>query len=152
MKKSFLTVTFVVPLLIAMLLPSQLGCTKDCTVPPVTYSIQGLWEGTFTTLSGFVEPPGTNFYFSLSLYSNGSLIYKSGTSNNSLFVYGTGTWSLTGTNFAFTARTLNGTSSQGQDNVSGSGSFDKDSGKLANGTVSSTTANTTASWRMEKVK
>jgi hypothetical protein len=146
MKKSLL-------LAFVALFLSFTSCKKDCPEPSaITYSIQGLWEGAFTTVSGFVEPPGTNFYFSLSLYSNGTLTYKSGTSITSLFVYGVGTWNLTGTNLTFSAKTLNGTSSQGQDNVSGSATYDKDNGKLTNGTVSSNTANTTATWKMDKVK
>lgn len=152
MKKSFFIAKLSAAFLGLVLLVSQLSCKKDCTVPPVTYSIQGLWEGTFTTVSGFVEPPGTNFYFSLSLYPNGTITYKSGTSNSALFVYGVGAWTLAGTNFTFTAKTLNGTSSQGQDTVSGSATYDKDNGKLTNGTVSSSTANTTGNWKMEKVR
>jgi hypothetical protein len=127
------------------------GCKKDCPVPPaVTYPIQGLWVGTFTTVSGFAVPPGSSYYFSLSIYPDGTLSYKSGTSNPSLYVYAAGTWTLTGDSFSFSAKTINGVSSS-QDSVAGTATFDKNKGTLSNGIVNSNTSNTSATWKMSRV-
>lgn len=127
------------------------GCTKDCPKDePKTYSIQGLWEGTFTEISGFQDPPGSTYYFSFSLYPNGTFSYKSGSSVSTLFVYAAGTWSLNGTTFSFSGKTINGVGN-GPDTITGSATFDTNKGTLSNGTVASSTAGTTASWKMTRV-
>lgn len=129
------------------------GCTKDCPDKPddpIVYHIQGLWEGTFTEVSGFQDPPGSTFYFSFSLYPNGTFSYKSGTSASGLFVYAAGTWTLSGTSFSFSGKTINGVSTS-QDNITGTATFDSSKGTLSNGTVTSNTAGTTASWKMTRI-
>jgi hypothetical protein len=140
--------TSMLAILIALL--SLSGCTKD-NDKPTAYPIQGLWEGTFTEVSGFQDPPGSTFYFSFSIYPNGTFSYKSGTSAPGLFVYAAGTWTLNGTAFSFSGKTINGVAAS-QDNVAGTATFDTSDGTLNNGTVTSNTAGTTASWKMTRIK
>lgn len=139
------------PAVILVALLSLAGCTKKNDDEPKSFPIQGLWEGTFTEVSGFQDPPGSTFYFSFSLYPNGTFSYKSGTSVSTLFVYAAGTWSLNGTTFSFAGKTINGVGSS-PDNVAGNATFDAAAGALNNGTVTSSTAGTTASWKMTRVK
>ncbi|MFT3935923.1 MAG: hypothetical protein QM726_20000 [Chitinophagaceae bacterium] len=139
-------------ILTTLMFISLAGCSKDSTDnTPTVYPIQGLWEGTFTEGTGFTDPPGTTFYFSLSIYPNGTFSYKSGSNTAGLFVYAAGTWTLTGTTFSFSGKTINGVGST-QDNITGSASFDTNAGALNNGTAASNTAGTTGTWKMTRVK
>lgn len=138
-------------LAVLITLLSLSGCSKDNSNPPTTYPIQGLWEGTFTEVSGFQDPPGSTFYFSFSIYPNGTFSYKSGTSASGLFVYASGTWTLNGATFSFAGKTINGVGTS-QDNIAGTATFDATNGSLNNGTITSSTAGTTASWKMTRVK
>lgn len=70
------------------------SCKKDNTTPaPVTptYSIEGLWLGTFTVNN---DPSATGQYFySFSIFPDGSVLTKSlGSDGN--YYFNTGTWSL----------------------------------------------------------
>jgi hypothetical protein len=145
--RNFLMVTAALAALVFL----QTGCDKDDNPPPpASYPIQGLWSGTFTTVSGFVEPPGTDFYFALSIYPDGKMSCKSGTNMNAFFVYAEGSWSLTGNNFSWTAKTIN-SPAPAQTNVSGTATFDAANGKLTNGVVSTTNPATEATWKMDRI-
>lgn len=113
-------------------------------------NIAGLWIGTFSTNTGYAEPRGTKFYFSLSIYPDGSLLYKSG-SNAGRYVYGEGTWTLEENKFKFKATTINGLSRYQQDKVSGYANLDCTKSVLSSGYTICTTANADGKWEMTKV-
>ncbi len=125
------------------------GCEKDDDNPPASGNIQGLYVGTFTTVSGFAEPAGTNFYFSISVYPDGTLSYKSGTNTSNTFVYAAGTWTLTGNTFSWEATTLNRQPSQVD--VTGTATYNSQNGTFTNGVVTTASPATQASWKMDKV-
>jgi hypothetical protein len=116
-----------------------------------SYPIQGLWIGTFTTVSGFDEPPGTNFYFAMSIYPDGKMSYKSGTNVTNYFVYAEGSWTLSGNAFSWTAKTINSLNSPRVD-VSGTATYNGTNGTLTDGVVSTKSPVTQASWKLDKIK
>lgn len=106
--------------------------------------------GTFTTVSGFVEPPGTNFYFALSIYPDGKMSYKSGSNTSGFFVYAEGTWTLTGNTLSWTAKTINSPTAS-QVNVAGSGTYSAADGTLKDGTLGTTSPATQSTWKADRV-
>jgi hypothetical protein len=141
-------------LLLTAIMFAQTSCTKnECcptTAPTRTYPVSGLWVGTFTTISGFAQPPGTSYYLALSLYPDGKMSYKSGTSQSGFFVYAEGTWSLSGTNLSWTATTINAQSGS-QVAVNGSATYMPTSDTLTNGIVTTSNPATRASWTTVRV-
>jgi hypothetical protein len=157
MKKVLLSLISVISLSLFITAFGVTGCSKDNTstvtlrdtVNVCIPNIQGLWEGTFTSVSGYAIN-GRDYYFSLSLYPNGTCSYKSGTDNSTTFVYAAGTWSLTGTSLTFAAATLN-TTGGASVNVVGSATFNRTTGTLSNGITSTNTPSTSGTWRMNKI-
>lgn len=135
---------------LATLIVTLTSCEKDDPPVNVSYPIEGLWVGTFTTVSGFVEPPGTDFYFALSIYPNGTMSYKTGTNVNAYFVYAEGTWNLSGSTFTCTAETINSQTPSEVD-VSGTATYDPANGTLTNGIVNTTNPATQATWKMNRI-
>lgn len=162
MKKIFISSISALFILLVFVSVNFSACTKDAitintkdtiriTVKDTVCipNIQGLWEGTFTSVSGYAQN-GKDYYFSLSVYNNGTCSYKSGTDINNNFIYAAGTWTLVGTNFSFTMQTLN-TPGGIPVTVNGSATFNKNAATLSNGTTNTITPNTTGTWRMNKV-
>src|SRR5664279_489456 len=94
----------------------QLSCKKDAATqsanpcPAAVYPIEGLWIGTYTVGDGNPVPAGTNFYFSFSIYPDGTLSYKSKIYHNGsseYIAFANGTWQLNGSAFSFSVQTLN---------------------------------------------
>jgi hypothetical protein len=72
------------------------GCKKDCPVPTTTYTVQGLWIGTYSA-NGL---SGASFY-SFIVYPDGTLVTRSkGFDGN--YYYTSGSWTLSGTDFTAT--------------------------------------------------
>jgi hypothetical protein len=156
MKKTFLSSLSIAILFLFIYGIETTGCKKETITVTVTDTvtncipnIQGLWEGTFTSVSGFPQN-GKDYYFSLSVYKDSTCSYKSGSDNPNNFIYATGTWKLIGTTFSFTAKTLNSVGGSSVD-VVGSATFNKSVGTLTSGTISSNTPSSTATWKMTKV-
>lgn len=160
MKKLIISSVIVVTIFALLLSTGLTGCTKETTTTVTTTvrdtitkrdtvcisNIQGLWEGTFTTVSGY-STVGSSYYFSLSIYPNGTCSYKSGTASVTAIVYAAGTWSLVNNILSFNCRTLN---SPGGVDVIGSATYNKSLSTLSNGTTSTMSPLTTATWRMSK--
>jgi hypothetical protein len=117
---------------------------KDTVVRKDTvqlYSIQGLWVGTYTAaVNG-----GTPYFFSITVFPDGTLNYKSkGTGNTTFYAYGT--WSLMGS--AFTFSVVETSSSHLQQ---GSATYNSSTGTLNSGIISDSLAGTSATWSMSRV-
>ena len=120
--------------------------TDTITITNCVSNIQGLWEGTFTTVSGYATT-GTSYFFSLSLYKDGTCSYKSGTGSTSVIIYAAGTYSLVGNNLTFTCKTINGPVVD----VIGNATYNKIAATLTNGSTSTISPISAATWKMEKV-
>lgn len=136
----------------AIIMFSQTGCTKDDDNEiPVTYPIQGLWEGTYTVGSGNPVPAGTSFYFSFSIYPGGKVSYKSKgyyMGSSEYITFADGTWTLTGTEYNFTVTTINIAGGGTQQTQIGKATYNSSNGTLSNGTFT----NSNSVWTMNKVK
>lgn len=151
MKLSFSKVLLFVILTSGIIIFTQTSCKKDnCEPSAISYPIQGLWVGTFTTVSGFTQPPGTDFYLALSIYPDGKMSYKSGTGTIGFFVYAEGTWNLTGNNLSWTAKTINSLTSP-QVDVSGTAIYNSTNGTLTNGVATTTSPATQGTWKMNRI-
>ena len=109
-----------------------------------------LWVGTYTVGAGSSVPAGTSFFFSFSIYSDGTASYKSKGFYNGSYDYITfanGTWTLTGTQFSFTVTTINLAGGGPQQPQSGAATFNTSAGTLTNGTF----VGNSATWTMTKV-
>ena len=148
MKKILLS-SFVLILLFTQTTISS--CTKTVTntdtvtvtvIDTVTlYPIQGLWVGTYTSSVNSNMP----YYFSFTVYPDGSLTYKSDGANNTTF-NAFGTWTLTGSSFSFSV-VVTGSG----DTQTGSATYDSIHGTLTNGTVSDASTGVGGTWTMSKV-
>lgn len=141
-------------LLLSLLLTTVifLSCKKDSEdQPPATnHTIQGLWVGTYTIGTGSSVPPGTSFFFSFSIYTDGTASYKSKGFYNGSYDYITfanGTWTLTGTQFNFTVTTVNIAGGGPQQTQTGKATFNASAGTLTGGTFTGNDA----TWTMTKV-
>ena len=117
------------------------SCKKDSTVTPPTYPIQGLWVGTYTNTSG-------TFFFSFSIYPDGSLSYKSKAPNNVTY-FADGSWTLADTTFTFNVFTINASGNQFRQ--TGIGIYTSTKGTLTTGTGSDQPSTTPFTWAMSKV-
>jgi hypothetical protein len=128
-----------------------ISCKKDSDdTTPTNHTIQGLWVGTYTVPGGGPVPAGTQFYYSFSIYPDGTASYKSkGYYNGSsdYITFANGTWTLTGTQFNYTVTTINIPGGGAQQTQSGSATFNSSTGTLTNGVF----VGNTATWTMTKV-
>jgi len=115
------------------------SCKKDSPAA-ITYAIQGLWVGTYTNTMG-------TFFFSFSIYPDGSLSYKSKDANNVTY-FADGSYALNGTTFTFSVLTINAPTTQ--DIQTGAGTFSSSKGTLTNGTGSDQAAGTNFTWTMTR--
>lgn len=122
----FTSICFVIP-----------SCKKD-SVAATTYPIQGLWVGTYTNYNG-------TYFFSFSVYPDGTVSYTSKGPNNTSF-FATGTWTLTGATFSFSV-----IESHTGDSQSGTAVYSNSNGTLSNGVIADATAGTTGTWSMNKI-
>lgn len=120
----------------------------DTICPPKLYKITGLWEGKVIAGSGF-PTPGAQYYKSLSIYPDGTLSYKSSTNTTGFYVYGEGTWTLTGNTLNYTCKTIN---ASGITTVNGTATFDATNAKLTNGSFSTISPVTNGTEDYTKVK
>jgi hypothetical protein len=130
------------------------GCKKDCPVPTVTYPIQGLWEGTYTVGAGTIVPAGTQLYFSLSIYPDGKVSYKSKSYNNGSLEYinfADGTWTLNGTSFAYTVTSINYPGTTIQHVQTGTATYNSSNGTLTNGIATDAQSGNSVVWSMKRV-
>lgn len=139
-------------LLLMLTTITLLSCKKDSTnqTPTPNNTIQGLWVGTYTVGAGSSVPAGTSFFFSFSIYSDGTASYKSKGFYNGSYDYITfanGTWTLTGTQFSFTVTTINLAGGGPQQTQSGAATFNTSAVTLTNGTF----VGNSATWTMTKV-
>ncbi len=130
MKNKYLLVIATIFLLVS-------ACSKDSGT--TTTQFPGLWIGTYATTVN----PGLNQFFSFSIYPDGSLTYKSKDGNNTYFA--TGTWTLTGSSFAFSVTVINA-----QGNIQ-TGAATYSNGTLTNGTVVDNAINSRGTWTMTRV-
>jgi hypothetical protein len=153
MKKMFLASVALVALACSLTLFQMSSCTKTLaetkidTILKCPTSIVGLWEGTYTV------PDGTSFYFSFSVYPNGTMSYKGkGRYNGSdnYIVFADGTWKLDGANFTFAVTTINDPYSAAQSNQIGSATYNADDETLKNGVIG-TDIHGNSVWSMKKV-
>jgi len=121
-----------------------------------TQQIQGLWKGTYTVGEGQSVPPGTQFYFSFSIYPDGTMHYKGkGYYNGSsdYITFADGTWSLSGTKFTFNVITVNLAGYGPQHRQTGTATFNHSKGTLTNGTITDMNKpENKASWSMSRVE
>jgi hypothetical protein len=117
------------------------SCKKDSPVAAVTYPIEGLWVGSYTNTSG-------TFFFSFSIYTDGTLSYKSKATNNATY-FADGSWSLTDTTFTFNVFTINAPGNQFRQ--TGTGIYSKSKGTLTTGTGSDQPSTTPFTWTMTRV-
>ena len=123
--KKFLAGSFLMIVLSILIVSTQTSCKKETvtnnttdtlyhnvidTIYQCTPNITGLWVGTYTVGAGQPVPAGTQFYFSFSVYPDGTMSYKSkgfynGSSDYIPFAYGT--WQLSGNSFSFSVQTIN---------------------------------------------
>lgn len=139
-------------LLLMLTTTTFLSCKKDSgnQTPAPNHTIQGLWVGTYTVGTGSSVPAGTSFFFSFSIYSDGTASYKSKGFYNGSYDYITfanGTWTLAGTQFGFTVTTVNIAGGGAQQTQSGTATFSSSAGTLTSGTF----VGNSATWTMTKV-
>ena len=155
MKKLLLSICSLI-LVSFFFVTSQTSCKKETVVSQVDtvfqcpQNIQGLWVGTYVVGPGGPVPSGTAFYFSFSIYPDGTLSYKSkGYYNGSLdyITFADGTWALTGTAFSFSVNTINIAGGGAQHTQSGTATYNSTNGTLTNGVVSDP-AGGSATWSM----
>jgi hypothetical protein len=127
------------------------SCTKETvttihdTTLITSYPINGLWVGTATTTPVAINTP---YYFSLSIYPDGTLSYKSVSAASTFFA--NGTWSLVGTTFSFSVITVNVPGGP-QLTQTGTATYNSTNGTLTNGTVANVPAGSSAVWSMSRV-
>ena len=97
--------------------------------------------GTYTNTSG-------TFFFSFSIYPDGTLSYKSKATNNATY-FADGSWTLTDSAFTFNVFTVN--ASVTQFTQTGIGIYSKSKGTLTNGTGSDQPSTTPFTWTMTRV-
>ena len=117
------------------------SCKKDSAVTAATYPIQGLWVGTYTNTSG-------TFFFSFSIYPDGTLSYKSKATNNTTY-FADGSWFLTDAAFTFNIVTVNASGNQFRQ--TGAGIYSSSKGTLSSGTGSDQPSTTPFTWTMTRV-
>lgn len=117
------------------------SCKKDSPVAAAIYPIQGLWIGNYTNISG-------TFFFSFSIYPDGSLSYKSKGTNNATF-FADGSWTLTDKTFTFNIFTINAPGNQFIQ--TGSGIYNSSKGTLTTGIGSDQPSTTPFTWSMTRV-
>lgn len=133
-------IIFIIFLLVSTL-TSIISCSKkDNTTTP--HSINGLWIGTYNTPLNENVP----YFFSFSVYPDGSLSYKSKGKENTTF-YAHGTWLLDGSTFSFSVVETSTGNVQ-----TGTAIYNEQNESLASGTLSDSEAGTSATWTMSKVK
>jgi hypothetical protein len=115
--------------------------TNTVTDTVMLYPIQGLWVGNYISATN----GGTPYFFSFSIYPDGTLSYKSKGSGNTTF-YAYGTWMLDGTAFSFSVVETSTGYVQ-----TGTAKYNSASGTLTEGTISDATAGTNATWTMDRV-
>lgn len=128
---------------LSIALSSLSGCKKTDISP-----IQGLWNGTYTVGSTNPSAAGQSFFFSFSIYSDGTMTYKGKTPGNE--VYANGTWSLTGTNFSFNVTTLNYDGGL-QHTQTGTATYNSQNGSLSNGTIVDLMNGGRGTWTLTRV-
>jgi hypothetical protein len=80
--------------LITALLFAQFSCQKDSVQPTKTYTIQGLWIGTYSASS---LPAQGDLFYSYSIFTDGTILTKS-KGWDGKYYYAAGTWALSSTN------------------------------------------------------
>lgn len=153
MKKLVLS-SFVLLLFSTAIAVFLVSCQKSTEVQAgTTYPIQGLWTGTYVVSAGGPVPAGTAFFFSFSIYADGTVSYKSKGYYNGSFDYITfadGTWTLTGNTFNFTVTTINVAGGGTQHTQTGTAVFNSSTGTLTNGSINDPMGGT-ATWSMTRV-
>jgi hypothetical protein len=105
------------------------------------YPIQGLWVGTYTAAVNGGNP----YFFSFTVFADGSLNYKSKGAGNTTF-YAYGSWALAGTSFTFSVTEVSSGHVQ-----QGSASYNSNNGTLSSGIITDSTAGTNATWTLNRV-
>ncbi|WP_155297245.1 hypothetical protein [Spirosoma aerolatum] len=125
------------------------GCRSDGSdVTPVNSPIYGLWTGTYTVSATDPTYVGKSFFFSFTIYEDGTLTYKGKTPGNDVYAYGT--WSLSGNDFSFRVTTLN--YDGGYQHVqSGNATYTGSQNMLSNGTIADSVTGGKSSWTMKRV-
>ena len=158
MKKTLVSIVLLITISI-LFTATQTSCEKESvvrqtdTVYQCIPHIDGLWIGTYTVGTGFPVPPGTSFYFTFSIYPDGTLSYKSKGYYNGSYEYITfadGTWTLTGTTFNFTVQTINIAGGGPQLTQTGSATYNSTNGTLTNGTITNGPGSS-EDWTMTRV-
>jgi hypothetical protein len=121
-----------------------LSCKKSSSPAASTYQITGLWIGTYTAQNPVQAPQ----FFSLSIFPDGSISYKS-KSANGYINYANGAWTLSANTLNFTVTTLNNPIGS-QTTQTASASFSS-SGTLTNGNIIDNVTGTTAIWSMNRI-
>ena len=105
------------------------------------YPIEGLWVGTYiAAVNG-----GNPYFFSFTVFPDGSLNYKSKGAGSTTF-YAYGTWTLAGTSFSFSVVEISSGHIQ-----QGSATYNSKDGSLSSGIITDSVAGTNATWSMNRV-
>ena len=136
----------IVFLLLGTLVFYSSSCKKTDVSP--NNPIQGLWIGTYTVSATDPTYVGQSFFFSFSIYPDGTLTYKGKTPGNDVYAYGT--WTLTGTAFTFKVTTLNYDGGY-QHIQSGTATYNSTNGTLSDGAFVDSVTGGKSTWTMNRV-
>jgi len=125
------------------------GCRSDGSdINPSNSPLYGLWTGSYSVSATDPTYVGKSFFFSFTIYEDGTMTYKSKTPGNDVYAFGT--WSLSGTNFSFKVTTLN--YDGGYQHVqAGSATYTSSQNMLSNGTITDSVTGGKSSWTMTRV-
>ncbi len=124
------------------------GCHSDgAGVTPANSTIYGLWTGTYTVSATDPTYVGKSFFFSFTIYDDGTLTYKSKTPGSDVYAYGT--WSLSGNTFSFKVTTLNYDGGY-QHTQLGNATFISSQNTLSDGTITDSVTGGKSSWTMKR--
>lgn len=122
----------------------------NATATTTTYPILGLWIGTYTVTVADPTYIGQSFFFSFTIFQDGTLTYKSKTPGYDEYAYGT--WSLNGNAFSFAVKTLNYTTGSFSHNQYGTAIYDATHGTLTSGTITDAATGGKSTWTMKREK
>jgi hypothetical protein len=117
-----------------------------------THAITGLWIGSYTMLASSSLDPLMSYYFTLSIYPDGTVSYKSkgnANGNRNYISFADGTWTITGNKFNFSVLTANYYTGI-QEKQTGVATYNRHKETLTDGTISNKYG-VGATWKMIKV-
>lgn len=121
-----------------------MSCKKDSPDNSQAYQIAGLWIGTYH----YAKNPEAKYYFSFTVYPDGSCSYKSKGANDYTF-YANGNWMLTGDQFSYTVTTTNVPGGV-QSTQAGTATYST-KGTLTDGINTDVDSGATGEWSMKRV-